>query len=60
MLKGVSNIVKKQNLEADFVQFTLDLVKSANLDKTEANIFQNLHEHLSRLLMEKPSDELIK
>ena len=60
MLKGVSNIVKKQNLEADFVQFTLDLVKTANLDKTEATIFQNLHEHLSMMLMEKPSDELIK
>ena len=42
VLKGLTNIIKKQCLSLDFVDFTLDLVKSANMDITDRKVFDRL------------------
>lgn len=42
VLKGLANIIKKHCLSLDLVDFTLDLVKSANMDITDSKVFNRL------------------
>ena len=57
VIKGVSKLIKKDSLGFNFVEFVLELVKNANLDTLDQKIFQNLHQYLGIIALEKQSEE---